>query len=246
MRKLFQANVVQSIIFNFRMLPWRQAIRMPILLYEKCDVSQTTGKIVFNQASGKLHLGDFSVGQSLYSPITSNNTTIIIIHGVLELGHRVKIRNGGTLHVASNAICTFKSHVSFGENANIVCYKRMIVGPYVSFSWQCQLFDTDFHYLIDSDGTIRDRNKEISIGEHCWIGNRSTIAKGAVINHETIVASNSLVNKDFSSVSNCILAGIPAKVVKQGVKRNFDNELEWQLEEFFRVNSQATHFQLDI
>ena len=62
--------------------------------------------------------------------------------------------------------------------------------------------------------------KPIIIGNYCWICNSTTITGGAVIPDKTIVASNSLVNKNFSSLPPAsIIGGIPAKHIKTGFRR---------------------------
>jgi acetyltransferase-like isoleucine patch superfamily enzyme len=47
-----------------------------------------------------------------------------------------------------------------------------------------------------------------------WIAANTTILKGTKICDNTVVASNSLLNKEFQE-GNCIIAGSPAKVVKR-------------------------------
>lgn len=243
-RELLRANTLKTIIFNFRMLPWQQAIRLPILLYENIDYRLTTGKIVFIHDTETLHFGDLQIGQSLYFPAKRGMTTTLIIQGRLEVGHRVKFRSGSTIHIAPNAICRLNDRVTFGERANLVCYKKITAGPLVSFSWDCSIFDTNFHFLIDSDNNVKNRNKEIVIGGNCWIGHHSVVAKGARLNDWTIVASNSLVNKDFSTITNCVLAGVPCKVVKDNIKRIFDTELEQELEKYFTEHPESDSYAL--
>lgn len=54
----------------------------------------------------------------------------------------------------------------------------------------------------------------VTIGSKVWIAANTTITKGVIIGDNTVVASNSLVNKQFIGRGN-ILAGCPAKIVKQ-------------------------------
>lgn len=50
------------------------------------------------------------------------------------------------------------------------------------------------------------------IGENCWIGANVRICKGVTIGDNSVVAACSVVTKDVPA--NCIVAGNPAKVVK--------------------------------
>lgn len=75
----------------------------------------------------------------------------------------------------------------------------------------------DGECLIDSETKIPiSEPQDVIIGEHCWITSRCTILKGVTLPNNTIVASNSLVNKKFNE-ENTLLAGCPAKVIKQDV-----------------------------
>lgn len=55
---------------------------------------------------------------------------------------------------------------------------------------------------------------ETKIGDYCWIGMNSMILPGVEIGHNTIVAAGSVVTKSFPE-GNCIIGGVPAKIIKQ-------------------------------
>ncbi len=52
------------------------------------------------------------------------------------------------------------------------------------------------------------------IGSYCWIGMNVTIMAGVEIGDNTIVASGAVVTKSFPE-GNCIIGGVPAKLIKQ-------------------------------
>ena len=58
--------------------------------------------------------------------------------------------------------------------------------------------------------------QDIIIGENCWITTRSTILKGVTLPPNTIVASNSLVNKKFEK-EYTLIGGIPARILKEDI-----------------------------
>ena len=55
----FRTNMLKTIWFNFKMLPFRQAIHFPIFLYGKSEFRNLSGKIVCNFAPtwGKIKIG---------------------------------------------------------------------------------------------------------------------------------------------------------------------------------------------
>lgn len=52
----------------------------------------------------------------------------------------------------------------------------------------------------------------ITIGKNVWLGDKVTILSGVSIGNNVIIAANSVVTHDVPS--NCIAAGVPAKVIK--------------------------------
>ena len=54
---------------------------------------------------------------------------------------------------------------------------------------------------------------EIVIGNNVWVGDKTTILAGVHLGDNVIVAANAVVNKSFPS--NCLIGGVPAKIIKQ-------------------------------
>jgi len=53
----------------------------------------------------------------------------------------------------------------------------------------------------------------IKIGKNCWLGNGVVITAGVELGDNVVVGANAVVTKSFPS--NVIIAGVPAKVIKQ-------------------------------
>ncbi|MBE9481798.1 MAG: acyltransferase [Bacteroidetes bacterium] len=56
-------------------------------------------------------------------------------------------------------------------------------------------------------------NKPIKIGDNCWIGANAIILPGVELRDHVIVGAGSVVTKSFPS--NCVIGGVPAKIIKK-------------------------------
>ena len=65
----------------------------------------------------------------------------------------------------------------------------------------------------DDSGNITLIEKDITIGDYCWIGDNVFIREGVTIGTNVIVGANSVVTKSIPS--NVIVAGIPARIISK-------------------------------
>lgn len=62
-------------------------------------------------------------------------------------------------------------------------------------------------------------SKNVIIGADCWIGMNSMLLPGVELGDNTIVGAGSVVTKSFED-GNCVIAGNPAKKIKDLERRN--------------------------
>ena len=108
---------------------------------------------------------------------------------------------------------------SIGEYNHITAINRITIGDglltgrfvyigdnaHVGLSWE-EAERPPIQRYLTSKG-------EIKIGRNVWIGDKVTILGGVTIGNNVIIAANAVVTKDISS--NTIVAGVPARMVKQ-------------------------------
>ena len=243
-KAILQINLLKTIVFNFKMLPFKTALKLPVVFCGKTEFRSLSGKIVFK---GPIYTGMIKVGPHREYVYSNVQKSVWTIKGTVVFGGPVIFRGGSYVLVAPNALLEIDSRpkpfkfVSIGANTKIICYEHIKIGYQCVMAWECQLYDTNFHYIEYTDPL---KEKEITslvapilIGNNTWIGNRCTISKGAVIPDWSIVAANSLVNKDFTeNGSNCLFAGSPARMKASGLRRIFDSEIQKQLDEKFHYN----------
>jgi len=93
------------------------------------------------------------------------------------------------------------------------------IGEDCMFSTNINIWASDTHTITDLDGKIQNIGKFINIGNHVWFGDGVTVCKNTTIKDNTIVGTKAVVSGNIKT-SNCVLAGNPAKVVKENVTWN--------------------------
>lgn len=248
-KKIFEffwsANWYKTIIFNFTMLPFQEAIQMPIWLYGKVDISRCTGVIKW-LPNTKLHTGGWRIGTStcvLNGIGVCQEITVLSIEGTLILGEHGFIANGCRMYIKKGATIEMGDRIYINEHFRICAYTGIKIGHHVRISWDSQIFDTDFHYLKTEDGWVYPRSKKVEIGDRVWLGNHITVAKGACLGNGNILASHSLLRNDFGEVANGVFAGIPAKLKKTGFQRVIEEEQ--CIAAWFDENPNAESYKID-
>lgn len=92
----------------------------------------------------------------------------------------------------------------------------IIVGKDCMFSHDIRLRTSDSHSIVNDQGNRINYAKNITIGNHVWVGLESLILKGSVIADDSVIAARATVNKQFEQ-PGCIIAGAPANQVKENI-----------------------------
>lgn len=219
-KKIFESrpNILKTIWVNFKVLSFCNAIKFPIVLYGGVELrGLKRGSIVFDKvATATLRIGG---GGGFYGRVPRSHT-LYHNHGTHHVHGRCNILNGGIISITDKAVFETGHRVSIGANVRIKCTDRISIGDSCMVSWDVQIFDTDFHYVVSDDNMIMRNNKPVIIGNAVWIGSRVTILKGTELSEGSIVSSNSLVNKNLTGGGkNLVIGGTPAKVIGAGKRR---------------------------
>lgn len=94
---------------------------------------------------------------------------------------------------------------------------KIIVGNDSVFAHETLVRTTDSHSILDSEGKRINPAQDVIIGNHVWVGLGVLILKGSKIADHNIIAAKSLVSSKAPYESNIIMAGGPAKKIKEGI-----------------------------
>lgn len=157
-----------------------------------------------------------NIKTELYLSLVKNNKVIIKENNTYD-----KCR----MFLGSNNQISIDSNTTI-ENADLITKnstnKSISIGKDCMLSYGLKLRTSDGHTVYDNTTRqILNEPENISIANHVWLAANATILKGSNIPSNCIVGTNSIVNKSFES-ENCIIAGVPAKVVKENI--NWDRK----------------------
>lgn len=220
----FRIGFLKTLIVNFRLLPFKQAIHLPIVVTRATILECLSGEVILDNASfGQIKIG--TLHTDLFS--WNGNKSILNIKGRFFVGGSIQFGVGCSIIVDEDSELYIGDNAGIGANSKIICRNKMVIGDNFRTAWDVQIFDTNFHYIKNiEDGSVSRREKEVVIGNNNWFGNRCTVMPGTKTNDFFIAASNSLCNKDYteSVPKYSLVAGQPARLIKQNVVRVLDRE----------------------
>lgn len=122
----------------------------------------------------------------------------------------------------ANAIIEIKQNVDVSGKTTLFCAEdnsKIIINENCLLSSGIDIWCTDTHSICDNDGNTLNIGKEVIIGKHVWIGKDVKIGKNTKIADNCVVGWGSIVTSSVSGKHkpNSVLAGNPAKVVKENV-----------------------------
>jgi acetyltransferase-like isoleucine patch superfamily enzyme len=103
----------------------------------------------------------------------------------------------------------------------------LTIGGFCSISAGVQIYTHDSVKWALSGGKAPYARAPVSIGDRCYIGSQSVIAKGVTIGEQSVVGACSFVNRDIPPRS--IAAGVPCRVIGR-VSIGSDGEVELHID----------------
>ena len=216
-------NWIKTLYFNFRMFPFKTAIKLPVYFYGSVKFTSLKGNLMIDAPIKRSMIG---FGQQFEIGTRSKNVAEINLNGTLKLNGHVHIGKDCLLYVATNAHCEFGHMTCLGSEVKVFCTQKICLGNWARIGYQSQLLDTNFHNMYNVQTKEKyPLSSPILIGNYNAVANNNTIMQGAKTPDYCVVASNTLLNKDYIPLGNYILlGGIPAKLIKEHFSRDWEGE----------------------
>ena len=140
-------SLLPSIIFNFKYLPFKQAIKLPILLY-KPKLYEMKGSVRIESSKMRFAMIRLGFNRTAVYPnngITWRNRGIVIFKGTCIIG------NDSYVVVGKQSILTFGKDFKATAGLKLVSECRVTFGDYARVGWGGIVMDTNFHPLYDME-----------------------------------------------------------------------------------------------
>lgn len=137
------------------------------------------------------------------------------IQGFSILGCWVKYGN----QQFPKATITIGNNCCIGEYNHITACNKITIGDGLLTGRYVIISDNSHGGFSEVEASVAPINRELKskgevvIGKNVWLGDKVAVLAGVHIGNNVTVAANAVVTKDVPD--NCVVAGVPAQVVKQ-------------------------------
>ncbi|MCT4630856.1 acyltransferase [Winogradskyella sp.] len=116
---------------------------------------------------------------------------------------------------ARNSTITIGNNFNINNFSRIISFSGISIGNNVTIAQFVSVLDHDHHYeFIENELKFDGYDTgKIKIGNNVWIADKAVVLRGVTIGDNVIIAANTVVNKNVPD--NCIIAGVPFKIIKQ-------------------------------
>lgn len=182
----FLLSIPKTVYFNFKSLPLKQALKIPIFVHYNTKLINIHKNVV------KLGCDSFGIvrygfgGTYGIQPIGTEKNMIefgnagqICFNGRARFGKGTTIRVGGGIE--------FGNRFSSNRNCFFGCNDCVVFGDDVLLGWNVNIRDSDNHTIF-WDGNRELSQKKVTVGNHVWICSCVDVLKGVTIPDDSVVA----------------------------------------------------------
>ncbi|MBR1542257.1 MAG: hypothetical protein IJ628_06575 [Bacteroidaceae bacterium] len=213
--------IIPSLIFNFKYLPFKQAVKFPVLVY-KARFLALKGSVQIdsdNIRRGMIRLGFPLAATYPNTGITWRNKGKIIFSGSCSIG------NDSFIIVGKHGTLVFGDDFLATAGIKIVSEYNIVLGNHMRLGWGSIMMDTNFHPLYDIERRkFKKAYSPIIIGDYNWFGLQCFIMHGVNTPERCVFGARSIITRGTEFESYCVHGGNPLRVLARNVMRDYDHD----------------------
>ncbi len=209
--------ILYSVYFNFRYLPFKQALVLPIFIY-KIDFFGG-GKIVID--SLKIKRGMVKLG--FRRAATFPNTGLSLLNkGKIIFKGQCVIGNDCSISVDQGASVVFGDDFKVNAGLRLESHSSIVFGNHVLIGWEVTFIDTKPEYCTNT----LDQNG-IEIGHNNWLSTRCLVLGAVKTPDNCVFGAYSIIKPSDCSILQpyCLFGNEPLRLLRKNVMRNYTCDL---------------------
>lgn len=244
-RLLFKIRFFKTLRVNFALLPFEQAVKLPIVVLGKLKIDSLKGKVTLDCP---IKFGTVIIGKCMDNmPIEVNPTRLFVGGTLIFKGHCI-INHSAMVIVWPGSEMIIGDYAVICSGVVLKSASRIVIGDYTRITSGGFVMDTNVHAIKDGvTGKVKRTFRPIEIGKCCWLAMNTSVTAGAKIPDYSISTRYAVLNRDYteSGEIGCLLAGSPAKIIRSNIQRIFDLREESVITKFFYDYPDAEYYQAE-
>lgn len=216
-----------TIFFNFRYLPFKQALKLPIWIYKPHFIS-LKGSVIIDVANihpGMIRIGFLTATTYPDSGFYWNNEGLIIFKGKCVIGNNAFIVTG------KNGKIEFGEDFRATTSMRIVSHIGIQFGKSVTLGWEVIVMDTNFHPLYDKETNQSKKTYgKILIGDYNWFSTQCYVMHSVHTPVSCIFGARSIVTRGGGYQSYCLYGGNPIKILSRNIACDMNIKINYYYE----------------
>lgn len=211
--------LIPTVYFNFKYLPFKQAIRLPIFLFKPKFIS-LKGKIIIDTNSISFCM--IQLGPLVNTCNPNCGVSIDNRGGTIVFKGRAIFANESYFMIMKDAVLTLGRDIDC--NCKIKCATSIEIGDETWIAYDSMIMDSDWHALTDvTTGKLLKKEAPVKIGKHNFISYKCIVTKGAVTPDFATFMPGSLINTVYVGNEYSLFGGCPCQLIDEGYYMDHNN-----------------------
>ena len=203
--------LLSTLLLNLRLLPLRQALRLPIVVEGSMRIEIGKGARLIlppDAARGTIILGS---RHETYKAASGRGQ--FSLHGTWQVRGRIRIGVDSCLYIHRGGTLTTGDGVYIARDSQVECAHEVTIGNQV-LAGEIYICDNSGHPV--THGTEpQPMCRPLHIADGCYFGYRTMVLRGASIPPHSVIGSGAVCTRDYTSAhpsGHLLLTGVPADV----------------------------------